>query len=85
MTLAYEMPKTPAQLPLFLHINDVFLKKSPPFPSLPPTNYYFCLFTPPIIIIKMPASRLLDIRSEAEDSDHHGHRTHTSVLFLPMS
>lgn len=36
-------------------------------------------------ITRMQAPRLLDDPLNAEDSDHHGHRTHTSVLFLSMS
>ena len=32
------------------------------------------------IITRMQAPRLLGVQFKAQDSDHHGHRTHTSVL-----
>ena len=34
------------------------------------------------IITSMQAPRLLGVQFKAQDSDHHGHRTHTSVLSL---
>lgn len=37
------------------------------------------------IITTMQVPRLLDIQFKTEDSDYHGHRTHTSVLSLSMS
>ena len=63
----------------FIPIPGLSLKPTS-FPSILPINTSFLPITTPIITT-MQAARLLDVRFKVDDSDsdHHGHRTHTSV------
>lgn len=57
--------------------------QSTSFPLTSPYSALSLLIATPIITT-MQAPRLLDVRFKADDSDsdHHGHRTHTSVCSL---
>ena len=75
------MLKSPAKVLPFFHIKTYL---SLIIILVPVTTTYETLFLKidiPIITI-MQAPRLLGVQFKAQDSDHHGHRTHTSVLSL---
>ena len=79
--LAHAMLKSPAKVLPFFHIKTHLSLK---IILVPLTTAYDTLFLKidiPIITT-MQAPRLLGVQFKAQDSDHHGHRTHTSVLSL---
>ena len=79
--LAHAMLKSPAKVLPFFHIKTYL---SLPIILVPLTTAYETLLLKIDIPIttKMQAPRLLGVQFKAQDSDHHGHRTNTSVLSL---